>query len=541
MEATTAYKSYLDVKPWKNPVLNWILSTDHKRIGLMYLGLMLFFFCCAMSIGFFIKLEKLVPGGWLYGARVYNSLFTLHGVIMVFLFIVPGLPAVFGNFMMPILIGAKDVAFPRLNLATLYIFFFGSVLIIISLLIGTNGPADTGWTFTVPYSSQTQSSVGMALFAVFMLGWGTILTSLNFIVTIHRMRAPGMDFFKMPLFVWAVYATSWIQVLATPVVGVTLLLLALERVLPVGFFDPSKGGDPVLFQHLFWIYSHPAVYIMILPAMGAISEIIPTFTRRTIFGYKAIAMSSLSIAGIGYFVWAHHMFVTGVSDLGNAIFSFLTFFVGVPTAIKVFNWVASMYKGSIQLDSPMLFVLGFIFNFTIGGLTGLLLGVLSADVHVHGTDFIVAHFHYTMFGGAATAFFGALHYWYPKMFGKMYNETKAKIAFWWFMIGFQWLYFPMFVLGLMGMPRRYYDYLPEFTALQQISTVGSWVMVSGLLFMFWNLIQGLRKGVEAPHNPWGGITLEWKLPFKTPSLFNFEHEEPVITKGPYDFTGEHRL
>jgi cytochrome c oxidase subunit 1 len=544
MENNSTYKSYLKEKHWNVPLFEWIFSTDHKRIGVMYLISMITFFLVGMSLAFLIKLEKLFPGAWIMNhiadivgadgaSRVYNSIFTLHGVIMVFLFIVPGLPSIFGNFFLPIMIGAKDVAFPKLNLASFWVFMIGAAMLFVSLLMGSAGPADTGWTFTVPYSTDTLATVGLPLFAAFVLGWGTILTSINFIVTIHRMRCPGMSWFRMPLFVWSLYATAWIQVLATPVIGITLVLLALERVLPIGFFDPSKGGDPILFQHLFWIYSHPAVYVMILPAMGAISEIIPVFTRRTIFGYKAIAVSTLAIAGIGYFVWAHHMFVTGMSDSGTFIFSFLTFFVGIPTAVKVFNWVASLYKGSIHLEPPMLFALSFIFNFTIGGLTGLLLGTLSADVHTHDTDFVVAHFHYTMFGGAATGLFGALHYWYPKMFGKMYNKKIATIAWGLFFVGFNTLYFPMFILGLMGQPRRYFDYLPHFQPWQVLSSIGAFIMVPGLILMFANLVMGLRRKEDPGPNPWNGRTLEWHVE-TTPSLFNFD-DIPTVTEGPYEY------
>ena len=541
--------SYLEENHWNIPLFNWIFSVDHKRIGLMYLYTMISFFLVGMSFAFLIKLEKLFPGPFIMdaigsligddvtGSRVYNSVFTIHGVVMIFLFIVPGLPAIFGNFFLPIMIGAKDVAFPKLNLASYWVYVFGAILALISLVIGENGPMETGWTFTVPYSSESLSTIGLPLFAAFVLGWGTILTSINFVVTIHRLRCPGMTWFKMPLFVWSLYATSWIQVLATPVIGITLLMLAFERVLPHGFFDPTKGGDPVLFQHLFWIYSHPVVYVMILPAMGAISEIIPVFTRRTIFGYKAIAMSSLSIALIGYFVWAHHMFVTGMDDMSDIIFSFLTFFVAVPTAIKVFNWVASLYKGSIHLEPPMLWALAFIFNFSIGGLTGLMLGTLTVDIHLHDTDFVVAHFHYTIFGGAVTALFGALHYWFPKMYGKMYNKGRAVIGWAVFFVGFNCLYFPMFILGILGMPRRYFDYPPEFHTLQAFSTVGSWIMVTGIIIIIANLVRAIKHGTPAGPNPWDGKTLEWKIG-ETPTLFNFD-EVPTVEKGPYDeYEGE---
>ncbi|MEJ2596227.1 MAG: cbb3-type cytochrome c oxidase subunit I, partial [bacterium] len=394
--------------------------------------------------------------------------------------------------------------------------------------------ADTGWTFYAPYSVRTGTNVTMTVLAAFILGFSSILTGLNFIVTIHQLRTPGMGFNDMPLFSWAIYATAWIQLLATPIIGITLLMIVAERVFGIGLFDPSIGGDPILYQHLFWIYSHPAVYIMALPAMGVVSEIIPTFAQRTIFGYKAIAYSSLAIAFVGYFVWGHHMFTSGMSGPAGFIFSILTFFVAIPTAIKVFNWVATLYKGSITLGTPMLFILAFIFNFMIGGFTGLVLGSLAADVHVHDTYFVVGHFHYVMFGGAVFAFFGALHYWYPKIWGRMYNKTTGKISFWLLFIGFNMTYFPMFILGLEGMPRRYYDYLPEFHGLNILSTFGSWILVTGLIIMIVNLVIARFKGEKAPDNPWGGITLEWQTK-SPPPLHNFDKMPELPEGGPYNY------
>ncbi len=534
LQVSEKYTSFWEDNPYKFRLFNWIFSTDHKRIGLMYMVSMFTFFLVGVALAFSIKLEKFFPGTQLYGPEVYNSVFTIHGVVMIFLFVIPGLPAIFGNFFLPILLGAKDVAFPKLNLISYYLFIFGALMVVFSLF-GGSGPLDTGWTFTVPYSATSDRNIVIPLLAAFILGWGTILTAINFIVTIHRMRAPGMKWFQMPLFAWSLYATSWIQVLATPVIGITLLLLALERVLPFGFFDPTKGGDPILFQHLFWIYSHPAVYVMILPAMGAISEIIPVFSQRTIFGYKSIVFSTLAIAAVGYFVWAHHMFVTGMSVMGNIIFSFLTFWVAVPTAVKVFNWVASMYKGSIKLDPPMMFALGFIFLFSIGGLSGLVLGALAPNVHLHDTDFVVGHFHYTMFGGAAMGLFAAVHYWFPKMFGKMYSHKTAYVAWGFIFVGFNVLYFSMMILGFMGMPRRYHDYLPQFHTWQFISSTGAVILVTGLVIMIINWVWGARKGAPANANPWGGLTLEWQLP-PTPSKENFE-DIPKILAGPYEYSG----
>ena len=523
--------SYLEYKGKHKGLLGWILSTDHKRIAILYLVSLIFFFLVAMTFGFLMRFEMLSMGKTIIDPQTYNALFTLHGVIMIFLFIIPGIPAVFGNFFLPIMLGAKDVSFPRLNLLSWYFYIFGAFLVLVSLFVG-GGPIDTGWTFYVPYSLRTQANVSLAVFAAFVLGFSSILTGLNFIVTIHRMRCQGMGWFKMPLFAWGLYSTSWIQVLATPVLGITLLLIILERFFGVGIFDPALGGDPLLYQHLFWIYSHPAVYIMILPAMGLVSEIIPTFSKKDIFGYGPIAMSSLAIAFVGYLVWGHHMFSSGISDTSRAIFSFLTFVVAIPTGIKVFNWVATMYKGSIDARAPFLFVVAFIIIFSIGGLTGLVLGSLNTDIHLTDTYFVVAHFHYVMFGGMGLLFFAGLHYWFPKMFGKMYNERAAKLGTLVFVIGFNTLYFPMFIMGYMGMPRRYYDYLPEYKIYHIISTVGSWILILGILILIFNLLKALlSKERTTEINPWGGTTLEWTVP-SPPPLENFD-EIPTVTHGPY--------
>lgn len=525
--------SYLDYQGKHKGIKAWIFSTDHKRIGLLYLISMMIFFAVGVTFGFLMRLELIAPGKTIMDAQTYNSFFTLHGIIMIFLFIIPGLPAVFGNFFLPILIGAKDVAFPRLNLLSWWLFLIGGLMAITSVFL-PGGPADTGWTFYIPYSVRTNTNVLPALFAAFILGFSSILTGLNFITTIHRLRAPGMGWFKMPLFTWSLYATSWIQILATPIVGITLLLVVFERVFGFGIFDPALGGDPVLYQHMFWIYSHPAVYIMILPAMGVISEIIPVFSRRTIFGYKFIAYSSLAIAIFGSLVWAHHMFTVGMSYVAMFVFSLLTFLVAIPSAVKVFNWVATLYKGSIQLDPPMLYALGFIFLFTIGGFTGMIQGALSVNIHIHDTSFIVAHFHYVMFGGTGFGIFAALHYWFPKMFGKKYNLKKAAIGFWFLFIGFNILYFPMFIMGWLGMPRRYYDYLPEFHTYHFISTVGSWILIIGLIILFGNLIYALLKGEKTSEkNPWGGESLEWHTE-TPPTLENFDLI-PTVTAAPYEY------
>ncbi|MCK6613112.1 MAG: cbb3-type cytochrome c oxidase subunit I [Ignavibacteriaceae bacterium] len=525
--------SYLEYQGKHKGLKSWIFSTDHKRIGLLYLISMMFFFSIGVTFGFLMRLELLTPGKTIIDPQTYNSFFTLHGIIMIFLFIIPGLPAVFGNFFLPIMIGAKDVSFPRINLLSWWLFVIGGILAIISVIM-PGGAVDTGWTFYVPYSVRTGTNVWPALMAAFILGFSSILTGLNFVTTVHRLKAPGMTWFRLPLFIWSLYSTAWIQILATPIIGITLLMVFFERVLGFGVFDPTLGGDPVLYQHLFWIYSHPAVYIMILPAMGVISEIIPVFSRRTIFGYKFIAFSSVAIALFGSLVWAHHMFTAGMSSPAMFIFSFLTFIVAIPSAIKVFNWVSTLYKGSIQTDPPLLYALAFIFLFSIGGFTGLIQGALSVNMHIHDTSFIVAHFHYVMFGGTGFGIFAALHYWFPKMFGRKYNIKTAKAGFWTLFVGFNVLYFPMFIMGWLGMPRRYYDYLPEFHIYHSISTYGSWILITGLIIMFGNLYLGYKRGeVTTEENPWGGETLEWQT-MTPPPLENFE-VIPEVSSDPYGY------
>lgn len=510
---------------------SWLLTLDHKRIGLLYLISIALFFVVGGILALLVRLELFAPGQTIMSAETYNHVFTLHGAIMIFLFLIPAAPAVLGNFALPIMIGARDVAFPRLNLASWYIFWLGAIMMLVGIV--TSG-LDTGWTFYTPYSTMTGSGVTWVVLGVFILGFSSILTGLNFIVTIHKMRAPGMTWSRLPLFVWGLYATSIVQILATPVLGITLLLLALERILKVGIFDPALGGDPVLFQHFFWFYSHPAVYIMILPGFGIISELIGTFSRKGIFGYKFVALSSVAIAFLGFLVWGHHMFVSGQSATASTIFSLLTFLIGVPTGVKVLNWVASLYRGSIWLRSPLLYALMFLFVFPIGGFTGIALGTLGLDVPLHDTYFVVAHFHYVMVGGMFLSFLGGLHYWWPKMFGRLYNEKLAQLAALLIFVGFNVTFFPQFILGTQGMPRRYFDYVPEFTTLHQISTVGSWILSVGLLLVAGYLLHSLFKGQKAPANPWGAGTLEWTHTGRVPSPHNFDRI-PVVTRGPYDY------
>jgi cytochrome c oxidase subunit I len=528
-EAPASGRNYINAE---KGIWSWLTTVDHKRIGLMYLASVLLAFTLGGSFALALRLELLTPKKTIMSADAYNQAFTLHGAIMVFLFIIPSVPAALGNFVLPIMVGAKDVAFPKLNLMSLYLYWIGAIFALSSVL--TSG-LDTGWTFYVPYSSTTNTAVISVTFGAFIMGFSSILTGLNFIVTMHKMRAPGMSWYRVPLFLWSIYATSIIQLLATPVLAITLLLLIFERAFHIGIFDPALGGDPVLYQHFFWFYSHPAVYIMILPGMGIISELISVHAHRKIFGYKAIAFSSLGIALVGFLVWGHHMYVAGQSELAATIFSALTFLVAVPSGIKVFNWIGTLYKGSISFSTPMVFALSFLFLFTIGGLTGLFLGMLSIDMHLHDTYFVVAHFHYVMMGGTVTAFFGGLHHWWPKMTGRMYSEKLGRTSAVLYFIGFNVTFFTQFIMGSRGMPRRYYNYLDQFQPLHAFSTFGSWILGLGFLVMAYNLFNSLRNGAPAPKNPWGGLSLEWETA-SPPVTENFEGN-PVVKHGPYDFGG----
>ncbi len=514
---------------------SWATTLDHKRIGVMYLiGVSLAFLVgglFALLVRTHLWNPNTDPALGMFSPDTYNQLFTLHGVFMVFMFIIPAVPGSLANFVLPLMLGAKDVALPRLNLASFYLWLTGTILAILAI---TLGGVDTGWTFYTPYSIYSNQSVVLMGTAIFVPGFSSIFTGLNFIVTVHKLRAPGMGWFKMPLFVWAIYATSILQVLATPVLGITLLCLVFEHAYGIGIFDPRLGGDPVLFQHMFWFYSHPAVYIMILPAMGVISEIVTTHSRKPIFGYRLIAFSSLGIAIISFLVWGHHMFTSGQSEFVMMAFSFLTFFVAIPSAIKEFNWVATIWGGSVSLSAPMLYALAFLIIFAIGGLTGMHLGTLSLDIHLHDTYFVVAHFHYVMMGSTAVAFFAGVHHWWPKMFGVHYSWLWSRISCFLIFVGFNLTFFPQFIMGSQGMPRRYASYLPQYEIYHRWSTVGAFVLGIGIAIMVLYFIHSLFGGKKAKDNPWGGVTLEWEAA-TPPPLENFHHT-PTVSGEPYDYS-----
>jgi len=514
-------------------IRSWLFTTDHKRIALLYLISITAMFFIGGFFALLVRLELLTPAGDLLTADMYNKAFTMHGQIMVFFFLIPSIPAVLGNFLIPMMVGAKDLAFPRINLLSWYIYIAAGALYIWCII---TGGVDTGWTFYTPFSTMfSNTHVIEAGLAIFIAGFSSILTGLNFVVTIHRMRAPGMTWRRLPLFVWSHYATSIIMLLGTPVIAITLVLVVLERALNLGIFDPTRGGDPLLFQHLFWFYSHPAVYIMILPSMAVVSEIVPCFSRKRIFGYNFVAIASIAIAVIGFLVWAHHMFVAGISLYSALVFSFLSYLVAVPSAIKVFNWTATMYKGSISFSTPMLYALGFIGLFTIGGLTGLFLACLGVDVHVHDTYFVIAHFHYVMVGGAVMGYLGGMHFWWPKISGRMYPEAWGRFSALLIFVGFNLTFFPQFVLGYMGMPRRYWDYshMPEWQALNVLSTAGASILAVGYLLPMLYLLWSLRYGKLAPDNPWQATGLEWRTP-SPPPTFNFD-ETPEVTWEAYEY------
>ena len=509
---------------------SWLLTKDHKRIAILYMGSITLFFVLGGFAALLMRINLLVPAGFM-APDLYNKLFTMHGVIMVFFFLVPSVPVTAGNFVIPLMIGARDLAFPRLNLASWYIFVAGFLVTACALVAGG---VDTGWTFYAPFSTgYSNTFVFLTVLGIFISGFSSILTGLNFIVTVHTMRAPGLTWFRLPLFIWSLYATSIILVLATPVLAITLVMVAFERVTGVGIFNPALGGDPVLFQHLFWFYSHPAVYIMILPGMGVVSEIVACFSRHCVFGYKFVAFASLAIALLGFLVWGHHMFVAGESIYAALVFSFLSYLVAIPSAIKVFNWTATLYQGSIRLDTPMLYALGFIGLFTMGGVTGLFVAALGVDVHVHDTYFIVAHFHYIMVGGMVMGYLGAIHYWWPKMTGKMYPEWWGRFSAFTIFMGFHLTFFPQFVLGYLGMPRRYATYDPQFQILNVLSTAGASILGVGYVLPLCYLLWSFKYGSDAGPNPWGATGLEWQTP-SPPPTHNFERT-PVVTQGAYAY------
>ncbi|HLG17413.1 MAG TPA: cytochrome c oxidase subunit I [Blastocatellia bacterium] len=513
---------------------SWLFTRDHKRIALLYLASVTFFFFLGGVFAVLIRLELMTPKGDLVQAETYNRMFTMHGIAMVFFFLIPAIPAVLGNFLVPMMIGAKDLAFPRINLLSWYVYNVGALFTLYAIVVGG---VDTGWTFYTPYSSNYSSGNVIATgLGIFITGFSSILTGLNFIVTIHTMRAPGMTWFRLPLFIWSHYATSLIMILGTPVVAITILLVALERLVHVGIFDPALGGDPVLFQHLFWFYSHPAVYIMILPSMGVISELVANMTRKPVFGYKFVAFASLAIAVFGFLVWGHHMFTSSQSIYAGMVFSFLSYAVAIPSAIKVFNWTATMYRGSVSYQTPMLYAFGFIGLFTIGGMTGLFLAALGLDVHVHDTYFVVAHFHYIMVGGTIMGYLGGLHYWWPKISGRLYPEGWAKFGALVIFVGFNLTFFPQFLLGYRGMPRRYYAYPEEFQVLNVMSTAGASILGVGYLIPMVYFVWSMRYGKTAPANPWKAFGLEW-MTASPPPTENFA-KTPVVTWDAYDFEGK---
>ncbi|MFZ3214318.1 MAG: cytochrome c oxidase subunit I [Terriglobales bacterium] len=512
-------------------IRSWLLTTDHKRIAILYMMSITVMFFIGGFFATLIRLNLMTPTGDLVSSDTYNKLFTMHGIVMIFFFLIPSVPAVIGNFVLPMMVGARDMAFPKINLLSWYLYVIGAG---ITLYCITIGGVDTGWTFYTPFSTTYSNSyVFGSIVGILFAGFSSIFTGLNFIATIHKLRAPGLTWRRMQLFLWSNYATAVIMILGTPVVAIALILVAVERVWHIGIFNPALGGDPVLFQHLFWFYSHPAVYIMVLPAMGVVSELVTTFSRKRVFGYEFVAAASIAIAVFGFLVWGHHMFVAGISLYSALLFSVMSYLVAIPSAIKVFNWTATLYKGAISYRTPMLYAFGFIGLFTIGGLTGLFVAALGVDIHVTDTYFVVAHFHYIMVGGTVMAYLGAIHYWWPKMFGRMYPEGWAKLSAGIIFIGFNVTFFPQFLLGYLGMPRRYHAYAPEFQVLNVMSTAGASILAVGYLLPLIYLIWSLRYGEIAPANPWGSTGLEWQTT-SPPPTHNFE-ETPVVTEEAYAY------
>jgi cytochrome c oxidase subunit 1 len=510
---------------------SWLNTRDHKRIALMFYGVVLLTFLLGGIFALALRTELLTPARTVMDATTYNRMFTLHGVTMVWLFLIPSIPTVFGNFVLPIQLGARDLAFPKLNLMSFYMFLLGLAITLGGMLAGGT---DTGWTFYPPYSELSPTRVVPVVIGVFVLGISTILTGINFVATTHLLRARGMTWRNIPLFVWTIYGTSIIMLLATPVLGMSILLVALDHALKLGIFDPSVGGDPVLFEHIFWFYSHPAVYIMILPAMGVISEIVPTFAQRRPSSYVAIAVSTLGIAFVGFLTWGHHMFVAGMSTYGAGVFGILSMFVAIFSAIKVFTWTATLYKGNIHFRTPLLYFFAFLFLFVFGGMTGVAVATQSLDIHWHDTYFVVAHFHFIMVGSSVTAFLAAAHYWFPKMFGRLYSERVGLLSAAAVLLGFILTFLPQFLLGNAGMPRRYYSYPAQYQWLHVLSTGGAYLLAGALLVTFVNLLIALRWGEKAPASPWGSRGFEWLAP-SPPPKHNFA-VTPRLDYSPYDYT-----
>jgi cytochrome c oxidase subunit 1 len=528
METTESQLNYLTNG---KTVKSWLLTLDHKRIGLLYLFSISFFFAIGGIYATLIRLELVTPQGDLLTPELYNRVFTMHGVIMIFFFLIPSIPAVLGNFLLPLMLGAKDVAFPRLNLLSWYVFMVGGSLMLYTMI---SGGIDTGWTFYPPYSSiYSNSQVTLAGVSIFITGFSSILTGLNFMVTIHTMRAPGLTWFRLPLFVWAHYATSLIQVLGTPVIAITVLALAFERTLKIGIFDPKLGGDPILFQHMFWFYSHPAVYIMILPSMGVISELIANMSRKRVFGYNFVAFSSLAIAVFGFLVWGHHLFTSSQSMYTGMVFSLISYAVAIPSAIKTFNWTATIYKGSVAFDTPMIYALAFLGLFTIGGMTGLFLAAMGLDIHLQDTYFVVAHFHYVMVGSAVIGYLGGIHFWWPKITGRMYSEFLGRISAVIIFVGFNLTFMPQFILGQLGMPRRYHAYPAEYQVLHILSSAGASILAVGFIIPVIYLAWSIKFGEKVGRNPWMASGLEWQTSSPPPTE-NFTYQ-PVVTHEPYEF------
>ena len=511
-------------------VRKYIFSIDHKIIGIQYMITGFVFLVLAGLLAEVIRVQLMHANGGFVSADTYNEVYSVHGSAMVWLVIIPLATGAFGNFVFPLQIGARDVAFPWLNMVSFWLFPPAGLLLFGSFLLGA--PA-AGWTEYPPMSLQGAPGTSMWCAAIFLVGISSTMTGLNFLVTLIKMRAPGMTFTRMPLFCWAQFATAPMSMIATTALAAALAALFMERQFGVPFFDPTKGGSPILWQHMFWFYSHPAVYIMILPIFGIISEVFPTFARKPIFGYKMIAFSSVSIALLSFMVWAHHMFTSGLAPFLQLPFMILTMLIAIPTGIKIFSWVATLWEGKIHYTTAMLFAIGFIATFTFGGITGVFLSAVPFDLHAHGTYFIVAHLHYVLVGGSLMGILSGVYYWYPKMTGRLMNDKLGHWTFWLFFIGFNGTFLPMHMLGLLGMPRRVATYDPQFQTWNQIESGFSFVMTFALLLFFANILWSLRRGKKAGSNPWGARTLEWQLP-SPPHYYNFKHI-PTVFSTPYDF------